>query len=274
MKILCLKSALIISVFFVPWCFCGESLFQAPAPGLSANSHSSYGGTTIVAFRTPDNIYVAADSRITSISNPREFRSYCKIRKVGNTFFAFAGIAEFYPTGFNLAELAAAACRSQGTVFEKAGQLETLVKQPLDKIMRFLYQGNQKNAAIPRGYDIGVVLCAVEKGVPVMAVRKFIPTFSRSGFESISVERLDCPGPSVPANGRFLAMLGHKEVAKQHLGDRSLFVRGVVPALRRLIQYEIDANPQAVGPPIDILFIGKTSSQWVGRKPECFGEDE
>jgi hypothetical protein len=254
--------------------FCGGSWLLAQAPAMPVNSQSLYSGTTIVAFRTPDNIYVAADSRITSTSNPREFRSYCKIRRVGNTFFAFAGIAEFYPTGFNLADLAASACRSQGTVFEKARQLERLVKEPLDKIMRFLDRGDQRKSAIPTNYDIGVVLCAVEKGVPVMAVRKLIPTFTRSGFDSIYVDRVDCPGPSVPVNGTFLAMLGHRELVKRHLGDKSLFVKGIVPGMRRLIQYEIDANPLAVGPPIDVLSISKTSFQWIGRKPECFGDDE
>ena len=208
------------------------------------------------------------------MSNSQDFRSYCKIRKVGDTFFAFAGIAEFYPTGFNLADLAATACRSQGTVLEKAAQLENLVKQPLDKIVKFLYRGNQQNSSIPRDYDIGVVICSIENGIPVMSARKFIPIFSRSGFDSIYVDRIDCPGPSVSVNGRILAVLGHREIVSQHLRDRTLFARGIVAGVRRLVQFEIDANPQAVGPPIDILVIGKTSVQWIERKPECFSDDE
>jgi hypothetical protein len=271
-KNLLLRIALLL--ILLPLSFCGKPWLLAQAPAVPAKLQSLYSGTTIVAFRTPDNIYVAADSRITSTSNPQEFRSYCKIRQVGNTFFAFAGIAEFYPTGFNLADLTASACRSRGTVFEKARQLERLVKPPLEKIMRFLDGGNQQKRTIPTSYDIGVVLCAVENGVPVMAVRKFIPTFSRSRFDSIYVDKVDCPGPSVAANGTFLAMLGHRELVKRHLGDKSLFVKGIVPGIRRLVQYEIDANPLAVGPPIDILSIGKTSFQWIGRKPECFQEDE
>ena len=258
----------------MPLSLCGTSSLHAQTPAMPGSSQSLYSGTTVVAFRTPDNIYVAADSRITSTSNPREFRSYCKIRQVGSTFFAFAGIAEFYPTGFNLADLTATACKSQGTVFEKASELERLVKPPLEKIMRFLHAGNQGKQAIPTSYDIGVVLCAVENGVPVMAVRKFIPTFSRPRFDSIYVDRVDCPGPTVAVNGTFLAMLGHREVVRLHLRDKSLFARGIVPGIRRLVQYEIDANPLAVGPPIDILSIGKTSFQWIGRKPECFGQDE
>ena len=107
-----------------------------------------------------------------------------------------------------------------------------------------------------------------------MSARKFIPVFSTSGFDSIYVDRIDCPGPSAPANHTILAVLGHREVVSGHLGDVGLFARGIVPGIRHLIQYEIDANPQAVGPPIDILSIDKKSFQWIERKPECFTDDE
>ena len=239
-----------------------------------AQGQGVFYGTTVVAFRTPENIHIAADSRVTSTINPKDYRPYCKIRKVGSTFFAFAGIAEFYPTGFNLADLTAAACRKRGTVFEKTRQLEVLVKDPLANIIRFLSQGNRQKVRIPSSYDIGVIICAVEKGVPVMAVRKFTPIFTRSGFDSISVERLDCPSPSVPTSGTFLAVIGHREIVTRHLRDRRLFADGIASGLRRLVQLEIDANPQAVGPPIDILELSKTSYRWIGRKPQCFKDDE
>ena len=260
-----------IGLFIVILAFASVTVTR---PERSSKSWVASYGTTVVAFRTPNDIHVAADSRMTSTANPQDYRPYCKIRKVGSTFFAFAGIAEFYPTGFNLADISAEACQGPGTVFEKARRLETLVKPPLANIVKFMYQGPRQNVRIPASYDIGVLICAVEHGIPVMAVRKFVPVFTRSRFDSIFVDRLDCPGRSVPTNGTFLAMLGHREVVRQHLADRQLFAGGVVSGIRRLVQYEIDANPQAVGPPIDILEIGKTAYRWIGRKPQCFKDDE
>lgn len=239
-----------------------------------AQSQGAFFGTTVVAFRTPTDICIAADSRVTSASNSLDYRPYCKIRKVGSTFFAFAGITEFYPTGFNLADLTTEVCRKPGTVFEKAQQLETLVKQSFTDIVEFYSPGNQQGVRVPSSYDIGVVICAVERGIPIMSVRKFIPIYTKSHFDYIYVDRFDCPGRTAPASGTFLSTLGHNELVKQHLADRTLFVGGVVSGIRHLVQYEIDANPQAVGPPIDILELSKTSYRWIGRKPQCFKDDE
>jgi hypothetical protein len=46
---------------------------------------------------------------------------------------------------------------------------------------------------------------------------------------------------------------------------------GLSDGVRRLIETEIAARSEYVGPPIDIVRISKSGVQWIQRKPECGG---
>lgn len=46
---------------------------------------------------------------------------------------------------------------------------------------------------------------------------------------------------------------------------------GLASGVRQLIQTEIAARDEYVGPPIDLLRINSRGAEWIQRKPECTG---
>ena len=42
-----------------------------------------------------------------------------------------------------------------------------------------------------------------------------------------------------------------------------------VTSARMLVQMQIDATPDSVGPPIDIIRLTPNSTEWIQKKPEC-----
>ena len=59
---------------------------------------------------------------------------------------------------------------------------------------------------------------------------------------------------------------GHSGVA---FGKDDFWKIGYAEGIRKLITIEIEADPNTVGPPIDILRIGESGAEWIQRKPEC-----
>jgi ATP-dependent protease HslVU (ClpYQ) peptidase subunit len=63
------------------------------------------GATTIVVIWRPDRIVLAADSKLSSLTDPVLSRATCKIRSQGHIWYAAAGLYEASITGFNIVEI-------------------------------------------------------------------------------------------------------------------------------------------------------------------------
>ncbi len=65
--------------------------------------------TTIVAVKTPSEIVIGADSKVTDTYGNAFSSQGCKIIQAGNLFFAYEGLARDNRTGFDIARIAARA---------------------------------------------------------------------------------------------------------------------------------------------------------------------
>jgi ATP-dependent protease HslVU (ClpYQ) peptidase subunit len=87
--------------------------------------------TTIVAIRTPDSVVLAADSRGTFAGGGETIRNVCKIHRVGDRFFAVAGLSEDPGRGFSVVNIVRRALQASDGVMNAATSAAEAMKNPL-----------------------------------------------------------------------------------------------------------------------------------------------
>jgi 20S proteasome alpha/beta subunit len=87
-------------------------------------------GSTVVAVRTPSEIYVGADSRLVAYGDDIK-RSTCKIRQVGNLFFAYTGLIGDSAGRFNVAETVTKARKDSDGISATVQVFEQMIVGPL-----------------------------------------------------------------------------------------------------------------------------------------------
>jgi hypothetical protein len=64
--------------------------------------------------------------------------------------------------------------------------------------------------------------------------------------------------------------LGEKQAINRFVdANPHYFAIGFVPTIQTLIQLEISDKPELVAPPIDIVRVDMTGTNWIQRKPQC-----
>ncbi len=234
---------------------------------------ASVRATTIVVARSANEIVIGADSKVTDTFGNDLNKRACKIRQVGNLFVAFEGLEIDRSTGFSLPEISAAALKLKPTASaaEKADILTGFLVSRLSA--ELLHVKNHDPETYVRKIAGGqmflrIVIAGFEKGRPVLFVRSFRGleiSAQKIGVTVVSDDCLDnCP------NGIVTRFFGETD-AIEGLAEESpeFWKAGLSDGVRKLIETEIAARSEYVGPPIDIVRIDRSGAQWIQRKPEC-----
>jgi hypothetical protein len=223
--------------------------------------------TTIIAIRTPDKLILGGDSMVTT-GDSSEARLRCKTKTTNNVFWGESKIIEVPSRGFFVDDIAAAAMSEAGTLSDRISSFELAVSTPLTKIVNDLKRGdpvwfrdNQEDKTA-----LEIVFAAFDNGISTIHLRYFTAISNQSdGTVSLKITKWDCPSDDCPAFG--YTALGFHEVADAEL-SRMKIDQGS-PDLPRtvyhLIQMEIAAVPEHVGPPIAIVEITKDGPRWVSE---------
>jgi hypothetical protein len=231
------------------------------------------GATTIVAVRTPTEIVIGADSKVTDTYGNAFKRQGCKIIQAGNLFFAYEGLTRDTRTGFDIARVASQALqlRSNLSAAEKVSILTGFVASELFKELPRLKQHDPDTyrEKVEGGQIFLTVLVAgFEAGRPLLFVRQFRAVPVNRQTIGVSVLPDDCPQDCVgDAVVKFLGETAAIDGLPEETPD--FWKDGLVEGARRLIETEIAARSEYVGPPVDILRIDKTGARWIQQKPEC-----
>ncbi|MGH9933459.1 MAG: hypothetical protein ACREA9_30110, partial [Pyrinomonadaceae bacterium] len=112
-----------------------------------------------------------------------------------------------------------------------------------------------------------VVIAGFESNRPLIFVRQFRTTFIARGI-GVTVIPDDClDGCESEVVTRFL---GETEAIEGLPEDTPDFWKdGLASGVRRLIETEIEARSEYVGPPIDLLQIDARGAKWIQKKPGC-----
>ena len=226
--------------------------------------------TTIVAVRTPTDIYLGVDSKVTGVrpDGTVYYEAKCKIGQVGKIFFAGAGPYEYEPTGLNIRLLLIEAQRPGASVVQTVERFETLYADALTRTSR---TAQKESPMVYKKYFLNrhvyVYFFAFENETPQYFGRIFTIQ-SSNGPVTVDTEQRDCP-PGCSGSEPTILGIGYADVMKE-LSSNALKTRPPIPVITEVIEASIREDPdQKSGGPIDILHLSKDGARWVQKKKEC-----
>jgi Proteasome subunit len=227
-------------------------------------------GSTVVAIRTPSEIYVGADSKLVAYGDIKIEQSMCKIRQVDSLFFAHTGLIGDAAGRFNVAETVIKAHRYGHSISATVQAFEKMVVGPLIKTLQQFKrdQPDYYTKYLQAHSHFSIIFFGLENETPVVYSRYFNAKDSTDGSIKVDIQRKDCPG-NCPTGMTYI-FLGEQEAISKFLdGNPHYSSVGWVPTIRKLIEIEIADKPDFVGYPIDIIRVDKKAAEWIQRKKKC-----
>jgi hypothetical protein len=229
--------------------------------------------TTIVVARTASEIVIGADSKVTDTFGNAVNRRACKIFQVGNLFIALEGLEVDRKTGFNVREISTAALQSRpaAPAAEKISILMGYLVSGL--LVELPYLKSHEPDAYFKKIEGGqlflrLIVAGFENGRPLVFVRSFRALQYNPGQIGVAVIPDDCLADcKATVATRFLGESDAIEGLPEETSD--FWKAGLSDGVRRLIETEIAARGEYVGPPIDIVRISPNGALWIARKSEC-----
>jgi len=226
--------------------------------------------TTIVAVRTPADIYLGVDSRVTGVrpDGTVYYEVKCKIGQVGKIFFAGAGPYEYEPTGLNIRLLLIEAQRPGASVVQTVERFETLYADALTRTSR---TAQKESPMVYQKYFLNghvyMYFFAFENETPRYFGRIFTIR-SPNELVTVDTEQRDCP-PGCPGTEPTILGIGYADAMKK-LSSNALKTRTPIQVITEAIEASIREDPDhKSGGPIDILHLNKDGARWVQKKKEC-----
>lgn len=210
--------------------------------------------TLIVAYRSSDEVIIAADSLRTVGTTPPFRILACKIRNFRDVVFASSGRSSLPGGVFSLDAITAPLHEDNGPVSEDVRN--RIVRFDEQTIAAFKTIQNQSRKVGPITFTY--ILSFVQKGHPVVYSRTL-----KSSDGGAEIGRME--------------MLPEGEVllAGQHdFRDHRSSVRipnNATPSelLKAVIDHQAQGLPNKVGGPVDIIRITAKGVEWLQLKPEC-----
>lgn len=255
--------------------------------------------TTIVAVRTPRQIVIGADSKVTDTDSNALDRRPCKIIQAGNLFFAYAGFAFNPQTGYSVSQIARQALQTNPNapasvrVSILTGAITSRLFDELAYLREHMPDDYRRKIALLEGRPfLKILVAGFEGSTPLLFTRSFqviasphrtlnlpqkltaisrpprAPAFFGAPLVGVGVTAEDC---LADCRGEHVtAMLGETEAIEGLPEDQPNFwTDDLAVGVRRLIELQIAARSDYVGAPIDLLSISPTRALWLQHKPEC-----
>jgi hypothetical protein len=232
--------------------------------------------TTVVAVKTPTEVVIGADSKVTDTFGNAFERQACKIVPAGSVVFAYEGMARDRRTGFDVARTARAAllARREATAAERVGDMTGALADALFAELPRLKRldPDTYRVKVEGRVFLKILVAAFEGGRPLLFVRHFRAAPSRADIVGVTVIPDDCLADCGGGAGatHVMRFLGESE-AIEGLAEETpgFWDEGVAEGVRRLVETEIAARAEYVGPPVDILRLDRSGARWVQKKPAC-----
>jgi hypothetical protein len=228
--------------------------------------------TTVIVFVRPDRIVIAADAKSRIFKKNGGYRTpqICKIYQSGSSFVTFIGMDEDDDIGFTSSDIA-----ERNIMLTVKGHADAFVADatgPLLQSMQRAYQKaplGQYKAVFGARSPLQAIFVGIENGRSAFEAVNMVKVEDAHGRPiRIESERTDCPGNSCPTTkeagvlwGGFVeaAQAEYKRMKATHdprLGDDAA-------TLRHLVETEITARPDWVGPPVAVLMIDASGGHWI-----------
>ena len=233
-------------------------------------------GTTIIGIRTPESVVIAADSMGTFRGGglPEYIRKVCKIFNVQGAGFAISGLIKDPKRDLDLEREIAEVVWNRYPIHKAAALIEYRLKDLLSAELDRLKQENQalflKTITGEGGYVTSFILATIEDGKPFAVGVGFQAKELPNGRIEIKPSRISCPGDC--DGGVYMFMLGEQGPINTYIKEHGeKFKMSPVDGAKFLVQLVIEAMPEKVGPPIDVLVVAPNGIFWHSKKMECGG---
>ena len=217
--------------------------------------------TSLAVIRTPQEIVIAADSRVTSLSSENSQPDMCKVRQTGNAIAAFVGLVSYsYSYGrrafvFDAVRTVDAVLDEKGTLAEKAEEIKATLGGQLEKVL-----GTSPRAVLDKlnGFVLGVVIAGEDEEEPVLKLHYVQFTLGRGGALVSTI--FHCPGDACPQ--------GVVRMVAPPTRDLDFRADGVHWA-RDYVQSQIDRDLPTIGGPLQLVRITHQGLNWIDLPLVC-----
>jgi hypothetical protein len=225
-------------------------------------------GTAFALLRTPEAIYVAADSKLSWFDTTGVPGSTCKIRRVGSTWYVMGGIYQFTRTGYNAPALARAALGGSRPVAQKVMDFESRITPQIQKMLEFLIEEKAQTdnweevVAIP----LTIFVFSFENGGPEVSSREFARATTGGGGPTVRIQRRDFQ----PNSNETVWLASPSNLAGGFMTEVPTW-QSMEPSamVRAFVEFAARKRPGTTGGSIDILRIDRTGHRWLRRKTDC-----
>lgn len=242
-----------------------RAAFLAMLICLSLPAHS----TSIVILRSPDRIYIGADSRRMYRDPAATFEgTVCKIVRAGQLYFMASGLT--YANDEQVADLGADAGRNAHSIKAAVELLRRRMAQFLPAALASEKQIEHEGAEAGRSLVLETAFAGVENGSALVSVQ----LYRKSGTDGRVKIESHVYGSSTPGRYDFI-FLGKRRAIDDRLAGRFPEIRSDRDAfafITQMIELEISESPETTAGPIDILKLDGSGGRWLQQKPACGGE--
>lgn len=228
--------------------------------------------TTIIAFRTSNELILAADSlNNRAISGPTSL--VCKITQIKNVFVTFSGrISAEGAINFNMIDIARGVFSRTGTIQEKVALFNTIMKFNLELLVNDDRKNKEWFNKLYNTKDLvisAVIIAVVTDSYPTFYCYQYVIASSAEESARIiekpfkSIQPIKLGYYDVVLGGEYNAFI--KDLPESPLPKSFNAIKNV----RRWITKEANAVPDKVGLPVDILRITPSRAEWIQHKKEC-----
>ncbi len=224
--------------------------------------------TSIVILRSPDRIYIGADSRRMYRDPAATFEgSVCKIVPAGQLYFVASGLT--YANDEQVADIGADAGRNARSVKAAVQLLRRRMQQFLPPALLAEKQIEHASNEIRPSLVLETAFIGMQNGSALAAVDLYrkIGTLANARLTTES----HTYSSSTPGRYDFI-FLGKRRAIDDQLKGQFPEIRGdsdAVAFISRMINLEISESPESTAPPIDILELDGSGPHWLRQKPAC-----
>jgi hypothetical protein len=227
------------------------------------------GATSIVLIRTPAEVTAAADSLGTFANGPRQV---CKLSDAHGVYLAIAGVDNDHSRHFSVADVVFGVIRNETTFAARMSAAKAaLMSQLRIEATALQKSGDRKNLDLlinRDGDSLQVALFGIENGAPVAMVQSFLVREDSRGITVTAGNSARCPGTDCPA-GVYIFKLGKHAAIDKYLDTHpGAQIGRAAQAAKMLVQIEINAGTEGVGPPIDVIGLSYDGIH-LDAKPGC-----
>jgi hypothetical protein len=228
--------------------------------------------TTLIGLHLPDGFIIAVDSKVTykgtGIQGPP---TVCKIFQSGSLYFAFSGLANDRNSGFFPEQIVANSFSANDSLANNLDRMDRALSDALTIEMQRLKTQDPVSFAFnhrPGADTLQIVAGEMLNDTPQMFGRGF-QYVEETG--KIDISRLSCPGVDCPTEVKFF-LAGDTDIARVMVNQffqETQTAHDPVADTRKLVEAEIIAAPETVGPPITILRVDKNGASWPSNDSSC-----